>query len=161
MTGEGETMTTERRAAAQADKRARGEAGFSLTEVMVTILIIGLMSTIVLINVLPSRDTAMVEKARTDILRLEQALDMYRRDMLAYPTMAEGLEALVTMPEGHRYADRYQEDGYIRRLPEDPWGNQYQYVIPGENGAYDLYSLGSDGEVDGDELAADIGNWDL
>ena len=126
---------------------------------MVTILIIGLMSTVVLINVLPSRDQAMVEKVRADLRSLEMALDMYRGDMLAYPNTDEGLDALVVAPAGAARADRYRTDGYIRRLPEDPWGNPYQYVSPGENGAVDVYSFGADGRLGGEGLAADIGNW--
>jgi general secretion pathway protein G len=126
---------------------------------MVTILIIGLLSTIVLVNVLPSRDAAMVEKARTDVRALEQALEYYRLDMLAYPTPEQGLEALVTAPAGHPRADRYREGGYVRRLPLDPWGNAYQYAVPGERLPVDIYSLGADGRPDGEGLDADIGNW--
>lgn len=141
-------------------RRAKGEAGFSLTEVMVTILIIGLLSTIVLVNVLPSRDRAMVQKAVADIGALEQALERYRLDMLDYPTTEEGLEALVEVPDGHDRADRFQEGGYIRRLPVDPWGNAYRYVRPGEDDRpFDLFTTGADGEVGGEELDADIGNW--
>jgi general secretion pathway protein G len=126
---------------------------------MVTILIIGLLSTIVLVNVLPSRDAAMVEKARTDVRAIEQALEFYRLDMLVYPTAEEGLDALGAVPAGHPRADRYREGGYVRRLPEDPWGNPYQYVVPGEHGAVDVFSWGADGRPDGEGLDADIGNW--
>jgi len=140
--------------------RARkGEEGFTLTEVMVTILIIGLLSTVVLINVLPSRDQAMVEKARADIRTLEMALDMYRADMLDYPTTEEGVDALVDAPAGHPRTARYRTDGYIRRLPADPWGNPYQYVSPGEDHAFDVYSFGADGRLGGEDLDADIGSW--
>lgn len=137
----------------------RGEAGFTLTELMVVIFIIGLLATVVLVNVLPSRDQAMVEKARADIRLLEQALELYRMDMLVYPTTEQGLEALVEAPGGVERAERYREGGYIRRLPDDPWGRPYQYVSPGENGAFDLYSTGADGAPGGEELNQDIGNW--
>jgi general secretion pathway protein G len=140
-------------------RHRRPEAGFTLTEVMVTILIISLLSTIVLVNVLPSRETAMVEKARADVRALEQALEYYRLDMLAYPSTEEGLAALASAPVGHPRADRYREGGYIRRLPEDPWGNSYQYAVPGEHGAVDIYSFGADGRPEGEDLDADIGNW--
>ncbi len=126
---------------------------------MVTILIIGLLSTIVLVNVLPSRDAAMVEKARADVRTLEQALEYYRLDMLDYPSTEQGLEALVTAPPGHPRAERFRRGGYIRRLPDDPWGNPYQYAFPGERGPVDIYSLGADGRPDGEGLDADIGNW--
>lgn len=140
------------------DKKRR-EAGFTLTEVMVTILIIGLLSTVVLVNVLPTRDTAMVEKARTDVRAIEQALEFYRLDMLNYPTSEEGLTALEVAPGGHPRAASYREGGYIRRLPDDPWGNPYQYRVPGEHGAVDIFSWGRDGRPDGEGLDADIGNW--
>jgi general secretion pathway protein G len=126
---------------------------------MVTILIIGLLSTIVLVNVLPSRETAMVEKARTDVRALEQALEFYRLDMLAYPSTEQGLASLVSAPAGHPRADRYREGGYVRRMPEDPWGNPYQYASPGEHGPVDVFSLGADGRPGGEGRDADIGNW--
>lgn len=136
-----------------------GQAGFSLIEVMVTIVIIGLLSTVVLLNVLPSRDKAMVEKAKTDIAVLEQAVDTYKLEMLTYPRTEDGLEALVTPPANLTSAARFRQEGYIRRLPEDPWGNPYRYAYPGRQGAYDIYSLGADGQPGGEGFDADIGNW--
>lgn len=135
------------------------EAGFTLVEIMVVIVIIGLLTTVVVINVLPSQDRAMVEKARADIQLLEKALEMYRMDNLSYPSIEDGLEALVTPPEGLSRPARYRQDGYVRRLPDDPWGNPYQYVYPGEHSAFDVYSLGADGQLGGEELNADVGNW--
>lgn len=132
------------------------EAGFSLLEIMISITILGLLATIVVINVLPAQDQAMVQKARTDIATLEQALDAYRLDMREYPSSEAGLQALVTAP---REAGNYREGGYIRRLPDDPWGNPYQYAYPGRNGMLDIYSLGRDGREGGEGLDADIGNW--
>lgn len=135
------------------------DAGFSLIEVMVTMVIIGLLSTIVLLNVLPSRDKAMVEKAKADIATLELALDSYKMDNFSYPRTEEGLAALVSAP-GSAQAERYREGGYIRRLPDDPWGNAYQYAYPGRTRAFDIYSLGADNALGGEGLDADIGNWD-
>lgn len=132
------------------------EAGFSLLEIMVTLVIIGLLATIIAINVLPAQDQAMVQKARADIAALEQALDSFRLDQRRYPTLEEGLNALVEAPGN---VDTYREGGYIRRLPDDPWGNPYQYVYPGENGMIDIFSLGADGREGGEDLDADIGNW--
>lgn len=132
------------------------EAGFSLTEIMISVVIMGLLGTVVVLNVLPLREQASVQKARADIATLEQALDAYRLDMRRYPTVEEGLDALVNAP---RDADNYREGGYIRRLPNDPWGNPYQYVYPGENGVFDIYSLGADGREGGEDNDADIGNW--
>jgi len=133
-----------------------GEAGFSLLEILVAIAIMGILLSLVVINVLPAQDQAMVQKARADIATLEQALDAYRLDMREYPSSEAGLQALVTAP---RDAANYRDGGYIRRLPDDPWGNPYQYVYPGQNGMLDIYSLGRDGREGGEGLDADIGNW--
>ena len=133
-----------------------GEAGFSLLEILVAIAIMGILLSLVVINVLPAQDQAMVQKARADIATLEQALDAYRLDMREYPSSEAGLQALVTAP---RNAANYRDGGYIRRLPDDPWGNPYQYVYPGQNGMLDIYSLGRDGREGGEGLDADIGNW--
>lgn len=132
------------------------EAGFSLLEIMISITILGLLATIVVINVLPAQDQAMVQKARTDIATLEQALDAYRLDQRSYPSVEQGLEALVTAPSD---GGNFREGGYIRRLPDDPWGNPYQYVYPGEHGMIDIFSLGRDGREGGEGLDADLGNW--
>jgi len=137
----------------------RDAAGFTLVELMVAIVIIGLLSTVVMINVMPSQDRAMVEKARADIAVLEQALETYRLDNLAYPATAQGLDALLEAPSGLARPERYRKGGYIRRLPEDPWGKAYQYRQPGRSGGFDVYSFGADGAEGGDGDDADIGNW--
>lgn len=137
----------------------RSERGFTLLELMVAIVILGLLATVVMINVLPSRDKAMREKAKADVAVLEQALESYRLDNYAYPTTEQGLNALVSPPAGLARADRYREGGYIRRLPEDPWGAPYAYAYPGEHGRVDVYSLGADGQKGGEGDGADIGNW--
>ncbi|MDP2214172.1 type II secretion system major pseudopilin GspG [Phenylobacterium sp.] len=139
--------------------RPASEAGFTLVELMVVVVIIGLLATVVMINVLPSQDRAMREKAKVDISTLEQAVETYRLEMLAYPTTDQGLSALVQAPPGVARADRYRDGGYIRRLPEDPWGNPYQYAYPGERGRFDVYSFGADGAKGGEGEDADIGNW--
>ena len=135
------------------------QAGFSLLEIMIAMTILGLLASVVVINVLPAQDRAMVQKAVADIATLEQALDAYRLDMRRYPDIAEGLQALVAEPDGGWSAGRVE--GYVRRLPNDPWGNPYQYVYPGEHGVVDIYSLGRDGREGGEGLDADIGNWEL
>ncbi|KGK56403.1 MULTISPECIES: type II secretion system major pseudopilin GspG [Xanthomonas] len=137
-------------------KRARG---FTLVELMVVIVIIGLLATVVMINVMPSQDRAMVEKARADVAVLEQALETYRLDNLSYPSTEQGLQALLNPPSGLTRPERYRQGGYIRRLPEDPWGHAYQYRRPGRNGGFDVYSFGADGAEGGDADNADIGNW--
>ncbi|MAY39613.1 MAG: type II secretion system protein GspG [Spongiibacter sp.] len=126
---------------------------------MVVIVILGLLVAVVAPNVLQNQDRAMVEKARADIAVLEQSLDMYKLDNHVYPTTDQGLMALVKAPQTGPQPKNYRSNGYIKRLPDDPWGNPYQYIQPGEHGPYDLYSLGADGEEGGEELASDIVNW--
>lgn len=136
------------------------ERGFTLLELMIVIVIIGLLATVVVINVLPSQDRAMAEKARADVAVLEQALEAYRIDNLAFPTSEQGLEALREPPAGLARPERYRPGGYIRRLPNDPWGNPYQYRAPGESGGpFDVFSFGADGRPGGEGNDADIGNW--
>ena len=136
--------------------RARG---FTLIELMVVIVIIGLLATVVTLNVLPSQDRAMVEKTRADVALLEQAVDNYRLENLAYPKTEDGLQALLKAPASLARPERYREGGYIRRLPADPWGNAYQYAYPGRSGRFDIYSFGADGVEGGEGDDADIGNW--
>ena len=123
-----------------------GEEGFSLVELMVVIVIIGLLATIVIINVMPAADRAAITKARADIATLEQGIDLYRLDHLRYPTGDEGLQALVS-------------GNYIRRLPDDPWGNPYRYSAPGAEGRpFQIVSLGADGRDGGSGEDEDISN---
>ena len=132
------------------------EQGFTLVELMVVIVIIGLLATVVMINVLPSQDKAMITKAKADIATMEQAMEMYRLDNLTYPSGGDGLNALVSAPPGLAQAERYRSGGYIRSLPKDPWGRPYQLAAPGKSGPFDIYSLGADGAPGGDEDNADI-----
>lgn len=136
------------------------EAGLSLIEVMVVIVIIGLLATIIVINVLPSQNRAMLEKARADIGQLESALEMYHLTMNTYPSTDQGLDVLVSPPDEPRLAARFPDGGFINRLPEDPWGNAYQYLYPGEHSRFDVWSFGADGRSGGQNDDADIGNWD-
>jgi general secretion pathway protein G len=142
-------------------RRRAAEAGFTLTEMMVVIAIIGLLSTVVVINVLPLLGTAREDKVRADLATLESSLTTFYATYGRFPSTDEGLEALVEPPEEDRVSARYAEEGFIERLPEDPWGREYQYLFPGEQGRYDLYSLGADGRPGGEGDNADIGNWDL
>ncbi len=138
-------------------KKRKKRNGFTLVELMVVIFILGLLTTIVVINVLPSQDRAMVEKARADIATLGQALEMYRLDNLSYPTSSDGLQALVAPPASLATTARYRQGGYIKKLPDDPWGRPYQYDNPGRQGpGFDLYSLGADGAPGGEDDNADI-----
>ena len=133
--------------------------GFSLIEILVVLLIIGLLSTLVAINVLPSQDRARVEKTKTDIAILGNALEMYRLEKYSYPSTEEGLSSLLKQ-NTEEYSSNQLSRGYIKKLPKDPWGNKYQYIFPGEYGDYDLFSMGADGQVGGEGMNADIGSWD-
>ena len=138
-------------------KAGARDAGFTLTELMVVIFIIGLLATVVLINVLPSQDKAMVTKAKADIATLESALEQYRLDNLTYPASTDGLNALVTAPPALAQPERYRRGGYIKKLPQDPWGRPYNYQAPGANGkAFDVWSMGADGAPGGTDENADI-----
>ena len=130
--------------------------GFTLVELMVVIFIIGLLATVVIINVLPSQDRAMVTKAQADIAILGQALEQYRLDNLTYPSAGDGLQGLVSAPAGLAQPARYRRGGYIQRLPEDPWGRPYQYQNPGPDGGPAVFSFGADGAPGGSDLDADI-----
>ena len=137
-----------------ADLQKRRANGFTLVELMVVIFIIGLLTTIVVINVLPNQDKAMVQKAKADISVLAQAMETYRLDNLTYPASGEGLQSLVTPPAAEGGAVR--RGGYIKKLPQDPWGRPYQFANPGRNGGFDIYSLGADGAPGGENDNADI-----
>jgi general secretion pathway protein G len=140
-----------------ATRRKKDEHGFTLTELMVVIFIIGLLATVVMINVLPSQDKAMVTKAKADIATLETALEQYRLDNLVYPASGDGLNALVTAPPALAQPERYRRGGYIKTLPQDPWGRPYHYQAPGANGkAFDVWSMGADGAPGGTDENADI-----
>lgn len=127
-------------------RQKTGEQGFTLVELMVVIVILGLLATVVVINVLPASDRAAVTKAKADLATLEQGVEMYRLTNMRYPTADEGLQALVG-------------GGQVRRLPDDPWGNPYRYAAPGRSGQpFEIFSLGADGREGGEGSDADISN---
>ena len=142
-------------------RRRYRQRGFTLMEIMVVIFIIGLLIAVVAPSVLGNQDKAMKQKVMADLATLEQALDMYRLDNLRFPSTEQGLAALAKKPAQEPLPRSWRSDGYIRRLPEDPWGTPYQYRMPGEHGRVDVYSLGADGVPGGEGLDADLGNWAL
>ena len=132
------------------------QSGFSLIEVMVVLVIIGMILSIVAPNIMGQQEEASRDKAYLDIQQLEDAMNMYKLKNKKYPTTEQGLEALVTKTSIDPVPRRFPEGGFISKLPEDPWGNPYQLVSPGEMGKIDIFSMGPDGEVGTDD---DIGNW--
>ncbi len=132
--------------------------GFSLIEVMVVILIIGLMTAIIAPNILGNTEEAKLKKAAVDIQQLEGALEMYKLRNNVFPSTEQGLDALVNEPTIEPIPRNYPTDGFIKRLPQDPWGNDYQLLSPGELASIDLFSNGPDGQAGTDD---DIGNWNL
>jgi general secretion pathway protein G len=128
---------------------------------MVVIVILGILASLVVPNLLGNKEKADQQKAISDISALEQALDMYKLDNSVYPTTDQGLEALVSKPAGNPEPRNYRDGGYIKRLPQDAWGNEYQYMSPGDNGTVDIFTLGADGQEGGEDINADIGNWNM
>ena len=139
----------------------RTQGGFTLIEIMVVVVILGILAALVVPQVMSRPDQAKVTVAKGDIKAIAAALDMYKLDNFAYPSTQQGLDALVKNPSGNPQPKNWNRDGYLKRLPKDPWGNDYQYLSPGTQGQFDLYSFGADGKPGGSDLNADIGNWDL
>lgn len=127
------------------------QKGFTLIEIMVVVVILGVLAAFIVPQILSRPDEAKMIKAQQDVIRIESALDMYKLDNGTYPTQAQGLQALVKQPSTPPVPRNYNSSGYLRRLPADPWGNDYQYRNPGTHGPIDVYSEQSDGR--------EIGNW--
>ena len=142
-----------------AARRGRS-AGFTLIEIMVVVVILGILAALVAPNVIRRIDDARVTKAKQDVRAYETALNLYRMDNFRYPTTEQGLEALVKRPVDPNIRN-WKEGGYIDGMKKDPWGNDYAYIAPGSHGDYDLYTLGADGQPGGEGQDADIGNWNI
>ncbi len=139
--------------------KQRSNAGFSLVEILVVLVIMGLLISVVAPTVLNRADEARVQKAQADFKAIETALKIYRLDNYVYPSTEQGLEALVEASTMSPEPRNFKQGGYLSELPIDPWGRPYLYLSPGEHGEIDIYSLGADGLSGGEEQAADIGNW--
>ncbi|HEX4872750.1 MAG TPA: type II secretion system major pseudopilin GspG [Nevskiaceae bacterium] len=135
--------------------------GFTLIEIMVVVVILGILAAVVVPRIMDRPDDARIAKAKQDIRVLESALNLYKLDNFYYPSTQQGLEALVSQPSGEPPARNWKSGGYIKNLPKDPWGNPYQYLQPGVKGEMDIFSLGADNAPGGAGAATDIGNWDL
>ncbi len=138
----------------------RKQQGFTLIEIIVVVVIIGILATFVAPKFMGKTDTARITKAKSDIQSLENALDVYKLDNFSYPTTDQGLDALVNKPSSDPVPANWQQGGYIKKLQKDPWQRDYQYLNPGEHGEIDIYSLGADGIEGGEGVNADIGNWE-
>jgi len=142
------------------NKQAATQTGFTLIEVMVVIVIIGVLAALIVPQVMSRPDEARATAARTDIASIKQALNLYKLDNYRYPTTEQGLQALVKKPSVAPLAENWKGNGYLERVPKDPWGNPYRYLHPGLHGEIDVMSLGADGEAGGEGNEADIGSWD-
>ena len=139
---------------------ARLQRGFTLIEIMVVVVILGLLAAVVVTQTVGKVDDARIAKAKQDIREIETALTLYRLDNFRYPTTEQGLDALVNRPADPALS-HWKEGGYVKRMSKDPWSRDYVYESPGTHGDYDLYSLGADGQPGGEKNDADIGNWNL
>ena len=138
----------------------REQNGFTLIEIMVVVIIIGLLAAVVVPQFLGRVDDARIAKAKQDIQATETALTLFKLDNFRYPSTEQGLNALVQKPADPDIRN-WRTGGYLKRLNKDPWGRDYQYAYPGSQGEYDLFSYGNDGQPGGEEANADIGNWNL
>ena len=139
--------------------KALRQGGFSLIEILVVLVIMGLLISVVAPTVLNQADDARVQKVYADFKAIETALKIYRLDNYVYPTSEQGLEALVEASSLSPEPRNFEKGGYLAEVPLDPWGRPYLYLSPGENGEFDLYSLGADGLSGGEGQNTDLGNW--
>lgn len=137
------------------------ERGFTLIEIMVVVVIMGILAALVVPRLMGRADDARIVAAKQDIATVMQALKLYKLDNQRYPTTEQGLEALITKPTVGPVANGWKTGGYLDKLPKDPWGSSYQYLSPGIKGEIDVISLGADGQAGGEGNDADIGSWDL
>jgi len=146
---------TLRRRAAQ-----RLQRGFTLIEIMVVVVIMGVLAAMVVPKLLNRAGDSKVSAAKVDIATLMQALKLYKLDNQRYPTTEQGLQALIEKPTGGPAANGWKSGGYVEKMPKDPWGNPYQYLYPGIKGEVDVFSYGADGQPGGTGNDADIGSWE-
>jgi general secretion pathway protein G len=144
----------------QRPQRLSRSRGFTLVEIMVVVVIIGILGALVVPKLLGRTGESRVTAAKVDIATMMQALKLYKLDNQRYPTTEQGLVALTTKPTAGPAANGWKEGGYIEKLPKDPWGNAYQYLSPGLKGEIDVFSYGADGQPGGTGEDADVGSWD-
>lgn len=141
--------------------RRRPARGFTLIEIMVVVVIMGILAALVVPKLISRTGESRVAAARVDIATLMQALKLYKLDNQRYPSTEQGLQALVTKPTSGPAANGWKSGGYLEKMPKDPWGNPYQYLSPGIKGEVDVLSLGADGQPGGNGDDADIGSWEI
>jgi general secretion pathway protein G len=141
--------------------RNRRAGGFTLVEIMVVVVIIGILGALVVPKLIGRTGESRVAAAKVDISTLMQALKLYKLDNQRYPTTSQGLQSLIAKPTDGPAASGWKSGGYIDKLPKDPWGSPYQYLAPGIHGEVDLFSLGADGQPGGAGEDSDIGSWDI
>ncbi|MCC7325998.1 MAG: type II secretion system major pseudopilin GspG [Burkholderiales bacterium] len=139
----------------------RRDFGFTLIEIMVVIVILGVLAALIVPRVLERPDEARAIAAKSDIAAIMQALKLYRLDNQRYPTGEQGLTALIAKPESPPLPPNWKSGGYLEKLPKDPWGRPYVYLNPGVRGEIEVFSFGADGQTGGSGIDADIGSWDL
>ncbi|HEX9685495.1 MAG TPA: type II secretion system major pseudopilin GspG [Burkholderiales bacterium] len=142
-----------------ASPAARSARGFTLVEIMVVVVILGILAVLIVPRVVGRTDEARTVAAKQDVAAIMQALKLYRLDNGRYPTTEQGLAALVTRPQGDPVPKNWQK--YLDKIPKDPWGNLYQYLNPGVRGEIDVFSLGADNQPGGSGADGDVGSWDL
>lgn len=142
-------------------QRRRNQKGFTLIEIMVVLIIIGLLAGIVVPRLMGRTDEAKITKTQVQIKNIGSALDLYKLDNGVYPATEQGLAALVEKPTVGEIPRSWKEGGYLDKIPKDPWGGNYIYLSPGVHGDYDIYSYGADGEEGGEGKNADIQSWNL
>ncbi|MEW6611934.1 MAG: type II secretion system major pseudopilin GspG [Pseudomonadota bacterium] len=145
----------------QASRARLREGGFTLIEIMVVVVILGILAALVVPKIMSRPDEARIVAARQDISAILQALKLYKLDNYRYPTTEQGLQALAVKPTTQPIPPNWKPGGYLEKLPKDPWGNNYQYLNPGTHGEIDVFSLGADGAPGGEGNDADIGSWNL
>jgi len=139
--------------------KPRNDAGFSLLELMVVVVILSVLALVIVPRVIDRPDQARAARAQADIAAIASAVKLYRLDNFRYPTTEQGLAALVSRPTTDPVPANYAANGYIERLPVDPWGQPYQYLTPGVHGDFDIFTYGADAAPGGEGANADIGSW--